>query len=58
MMAKGVEGEGDEIPFETGRLISNWAGTFECLTERYYTPNTEAEVVEVTACLCCVDFRL
>jgi hypothetical protein len=51
MGANGVEVEGDEIPFETGRLVSNWAGTFECLTERYYTPNTEAEVVEVTSIL-------
>jgi hypothetical protein len=51
MKAEGVEVEGDEIPFETGRLVSNWAGTFEAVTERYYRPSTEAEVVKVPTIL-------
>jgi hypothetical protein len=39
--------EGDQIPFETGKRVKNWAETFESITERFYTPSTESEVVQV-----------
>ena len=39
--------KGDEIPYEEGRLVRNWARSFEARTERFYTPQTEEEVVQV-----------
>lgn len=41
-----MEGRG-EIPYEEGRFVRNWAGTFEAHTERFYHPKTEEEVVKV-----------
>ena len=39
--------EGERIPYETGKRVNNWAETFESVTERFYTPSTESEVVQV-----------
>jgi len=38
---------GEKVPYETGRVVRNWAQTFECRPERFYYPKTEDEVVEV-----------
>lgn len=39
--------QGEEIPYQQGKLVRNWAGTFEARTERFYTPESEEEVVKV-----------
>ena len=44
--------KGDEIPYEEGRLVRNWARSFEARTERFYTPQTEEEVVQVYIPFC------
>jgi hypothetical protein len=51
MMARqGREmGGGEDIPYQEGRVVRNWAGTFEARTERFYRPKTEEEVVKVRA---------
>jgi hypothetical protein len=36
-----------QIPYESGKLVQNWARTFECRPERLYTPKSEDQVVEV-----------
>ena len=48
MASQGREMEGaEDIPYEEGRVVRNWAGTFEARTERFYRPKTEEEVVKV-----------
>jgi hypothetical protein len=42
---------GEKVPYETGRVVRNWAQTFECRPERFYCPKTEDEVVEVQLCI-------
>jgi hypothetical protein len=44
--AREMEGA-EDIPYEEGRVVRNWAGTFEARTERFYRPKTEEEVVKV-----------
>ena len=41
--------DNSEIPYETDKLVQNWARTFECGPERYYRPNTESEVISVSS---------
>jgi len=45
------------IPYETGKVVRNWAQTFECQPERFYYPKSEDEVVEVPSDItdCCCD---
>ena len=43
----GFKERGEQIPYETGKLVRNWAQTFECQPERFYYPKTENDVVEV-----------
>lgn len=56
--------QGDEIRYQEGKLVRNWAGTFEARTEQFYTPETEEEVVKVDdridrfCCWMCADDRL
>ena len=48
LKAEGVGfAERGEVPFETGKVVRNWAQTFECRPERFYYPKTEEEVVDV-----------
>ena len=55
---------GEEICYQEGKLVRNWAGTFEARTERFYAPETEEEVVKVDdsidrfGCWMCADDRL
>jgi hypothetical protein len=44
---------GEKLPYETGRVVRNWAQTFECRPERLYVPKNEDEVVEVRYNICC-----
>jgi hypothetical protein len=43
----GFQESGERIRFETGKIVQNWARTFECTPERYYTPCSENEVIQV-----------
>jgi hypothetical protein len=43
----GFKESGELIPYETGKVVRNWAQTFECQPERFYYPKSEDEVVEV-----------
>jgi hypothetical protein len=45
----GFTGKDDNGTYETGRLVRNWAETFECRPERLYTPVSEEQVVEVSS---------
>lgn len=47
----GFADRGEKVPYETGRVVRNWAQTFECRPERFYCPKTEDEVVEVRLCI-------
>jgi len=46
-MDRGGNSNGGDVPYQTDRLVRNWAETFECRPERFYAPNTEDEVVKV-----------
>jgi hypothetical protein len=43
----GFKGPSEDLPYETGKIVRNWAQTFECRPERLYHPRTEDEVVQV-----------
>jgi hypothetical protein len=40
---------GEKLPYETGRVVHNWAQTFECRPERFYLPKNEDQVIKVLA---------
>jgi hypothetical protein len=39
--------DGDGPRYLTGRLVLNWAETYECRPERFYRPRSEDEVAQV-----------
>jgi hypothetical protein len=43
-----ISGKEDDGTYETGRLVRNWAETFECRPERLYSPVSEEQVAEVS----------
>jgi hypothetical protein len=45
----GIKEGGENIEFETGKVVRNWAQTFECRPERFYTPRSEDEVIGVSS---------
>ena len=46
-MAEVSTQRGEQIPYETCRVVQNWARTFECRPERFYTPKSEDDVIDV-----------
>ena len=45
--AFGIKDTSEDIPYETDRIVGNWAQTFECRPERFYFPDSEEQVTEV-----------
>ena len=43
----GLEERSHNLSYETGKIVRNWARTFECQPERFYYPKSEDDVVEV-----------
>ena len=37
----------EKMPYETGKLVQNWARTFECRPQRFYSPKSEEQVIDV-----------
>lgn len=50
----GLTERAERIPYESGKVIENWARTFECRPERFYAPSSEEQVIEVLHTSCCV----
>jgi len=38
---------GKQLLYKTGQVVQNWARTFECRPERFYTPKSEDDIVDV-----------
>ena len=47
MMTEPSTGHGKQFPYKTGKVVQNWARTFECHPERFYTPKSEDDVIHV-----------
>jgi hypothetical protein len=43
----GFKERGEHIQYQTGKIVLNWAQTFQCQPERFYYPKSEDDVVEV-----------
>jgi hypothetical protein len=50
----GFTERAEGIPYESGKVVENWARTFECRPERFYVPNSEEQVVDVLHMPYCV----
>ena len=37
----------EHLQYQTGKIVRNWAQTFECQPERFYYPKSEDDIVEV-----------
>lgn len=46
-VAAGFKERGEHIEYQTGKIVLNWARTFQCQPERFYSPKSEDNVVEV-----------
>lgn len=43
----GFKERREHIQYQTGKIVPNWAQTFQCQPERFYYPKSEDDVVEV-----------
>ena len=43
----GFKHRGEHLQYQTGKIVRNWAQSFECQPERFYYPKSEDDVVEV-----------